>query len=489
MRRFSLLFLLAIFCGPSFAAGREPCLLTARPGDWTVWDAAALRVGAIPEGVVTHLHVYVSGPDSGFTVNIPEYDPLGPLSESGWYSEWFALAEGAAEPLSYLTPNAYQDGNGSTWIGQIWMDYEHMDYENVSNTPAQWLSSGCGWMWDPFALMGIEPNSAGRQEFFGLTRDTTISLGLFEVPVRRPQAFGKGGGSHFTWPLEDNSGIIILPVKWSYEFGEPDTLSLPALVTDPAGSEVIDIAHRYVELYGLYPVEQDYVWYITNSGADEYTLALWRVGDDTHDTLAVIESEAPPRMLSVPGIGTQEEYVADWIVAWVSVTGGVEHVSWVDADRMVYSLPAAGEINQLRLEQAMFRNFMPAPSGSDWYVVWSEYVTASDSTYLYVHNFYSFADVDDHEPGEVPTVFSLCPPYPNPFNLRTTVPYRLYRPARVYFTVTDILGREVARVDEGWKPVGTHRFSFNAQDLPSGVYIIRIDAAGRRQTRRVTLLK
>jgi hypothetical protein len=88
-----------------------------------------------------------------------------------------------------------------------------------------------------------------------------------------------------------------------------------------------------------------------------------------------------------------------------------------------------------------------------------------------------------------PAAFRLEQNYPNPFNASTIIPITLTRRARVTVKIFDILGREVDRLVDGELPAGEHRLRFQADDLPSGVYLCRLQAEGGFQTRRLVLLR
>ena len=60
---------------------------------------------------------------------------------------------------------------------------------------------------------------------------------------------------------------------------------------------------------------------------------------------------------------------------------------------------------------------------------------------------------------------------------------------RVRLTVCDLLGREVATlVDESRMP-GTHRVSFDASRLASGMYLYRLHAGGTVLTKKLVLVR
>ncbi len=81
--------------------------------------------------------------------------------------------------------------------------------------------------------------------------------------------------------------------------------------------------------------------------------------------------------------------------------------------------------------------------------------------------------------------------YPNPFNPRTVIGFRVGTQdlASLRLTVHDLLGREVAVLVNGVMPAGTHSVSFDASRLSSGVYLYRLESAGEVLTRKMVLLK
>ncbi|MBN2200661.1 T9SS type A sorting domain-containing protein [bacterium] len=66
--------------------------------------------------------------------------------------------------------------------------------------------------------------------------------------------------------------------------------------------------------------------------------------------------------------------------------------------------------------------------------------------------------------------------FPNPFNPSTMIRFRVKEAGRVSLKVFDILGREVTVLaDRGFDP-GPHAIRFDAEGLPSGVYLARLQA-------------
>ena len=96
-----------------------------------------------------------------------------------------------------------------------------------------------------------------------------------------------------------------------------------------------------------------------------------------------------------------------------------------------------------------------------------------------------------------PIRFSLEQNYPNPFNPTTTIKYSIPSDEAkniasqqiVQLIVYDILGSEVATLVNEPKAPGNYEVTFNAKNLPSGVYIYRLKTENYVLSKKMTLLK
>jgi hypothetical protein len=79
--------------------------------------------------------------------------------------------------------------------------------------------------------------------------------------------------------------------------------------------------------------------------------------------------------------------------------------------------------------------------------------------------------------------------YPNPFNPATTIHYRLQSTSHVKIEVFDVAGRKVGVLADGIMQSGEYRVQFNAQNLASGVYIVRFQNENNLDLRKITLIK
>ncbi len=85
------------------------------------------------------------------------------------------------------------------------------------------------------------------------------------------------------------------------------------------------------------------------------------------------------------------------------------------------------------------------------------------------------AGADDAEgAAEVPDTYVLESNYPNPFNPQTTIRFGLPTSAQVKLVVYDVLGRQVRLLLDGAREAGTHEVIFEASNLPSGTYLVRL---------------
>lgn len=95
----------------------------------------------------------------------------------------------------------------------------------------------------------------------------------------------------------------------------------------------------------------------------------------------------------------------------------------------------------------------------------------------------------DSEGNARPEEYVLHPNYPNPFNPSTTIDFSIPRSGSVRLTVHDLRGREVKELVHRVLQAGNHSLRWTAGELPSGVYLIRMEAGAFRQTGKVVLLK
>jgi hypothetical protein len=109
-------------------------------------------------------------------------------------------------------------------------------------------------------------------------------------------------------------------------------------------------------------------------------------------------------------------------------------------------------------------------------------------TYIYKADF----SVDVNEPTPLPGKFNLYQNYPNPFNPSTNIRFEIPERSNVSIKVYNILGKEITTLLEKELSPGNYTIDWEAKDsngrlLPSGVYLVRLNAANVKRNYIITI--
>ena len=85
--------------------------------------------------------------------------------------------------------------------------------------------------------------------------------------------------------------------------------------------------------------------------------------------------------------------------------------------------------------------------------------------------------------------YSFSTPFPNPFNSTAVFEFSTSELSHVTITVFDILGRKVEQLLDTEIIQGTHKLNWNAVNLSSGIYFIRMTSEKFSKTHKLLLLK
>ncbi len=90
----------------------------------------------------------------------------------------------------------------------------------------------------------------------------------------------------------------------------------------------------------------------------------------------------------------------------------------------------------------------------------------------------------------LPDEYKLSQNYPNPFNPSTKIEYSLPVEGNVSIKIFNILGQEVrALINNELTSAGKHTVTFDANNLPTGIYIYRLQAGNYSDVKKMILLK
>lgn len=85
--------------------------------------------------------------------------------------------------------------------------------------------------------------------------------------------------------------------------------------------------------------------------------------------------------------------------------------------------------------------------------------------------------------------FKLIGNYPNPFNSTTQISYSIPKSELVSLKVYDVLGKEVAQLVNQFQNSGNYQVTFNANQLPSGVYFYKLKAGDFVSVKKMLLVR
>ncbi|MFA5669721.1 MAG: endonuclease [Balneolaceae bacterium] len=95
----------------------------------------------------------------------------------------------------------------------------------------------------------------------------------------------------------------------------------------------------------------------------------------------------------------------------------------------------------------------------------------------------------EKELQEKPSTIVLNQNYPNPFNPQTIISYSLSKAGLVQLKVFNILGQEVSTLVNKTQIAGNYSITFDAANLPSGVYLYQLNTNGVSSSRKMLLIK
>ena len=89
---------------------------------------------------------------------------------------------------------------------------------------------------------------------------------------------------------------------------------------------------------------------------------------------------------------------------------------------------------------------------------------------------------------------AMFPNYPNPFNPVTTISFDLPQAGHARLSIYDAKGRLITTLVDNFLQAGVASYEWNGTDargrrVSSGVYLAKLDAGGKVQTQKLTLLE
>ena len=145
-----------------------------------------------------------------------------------------------------------------------------------------------------------------------------------------------------------------------------------------------------------------------------------------------------------------------------------------------FEVPSGEEVSFAKIQ-----NIFPVGlcyTGSNFWI----YDSQKDS--LYQIEIYT-TTIDDRETPGIIKDFTLQQNYPNPFNSTSTIEFTISRSSNIDLSVYDVTGQKVKTLVNGKIKDGKFSFIWDASDLSTGIYLIRMTNGIYIKTRKAVLLK
>lgn len=208
--------------------------------------------------------------------------------------------------------------------------------------------------------------------------------------------------------------------------------------------------------------------------------------------IAIREQEAPLRRGYYNGLGTTNSLIYGFArytrteMNLVFHNFGINPVTTVEASLQTSRLPAGTYYVTNVMTGANLGSVIINSSGGFASTVFQSPVEGRSTAVLRISDTPSSVENDTEQ---LLSGFTLHQNYPNPFNPSTIISFSIPEKGNVRLTVFDITGREVARLVDEEMNAGDHAVRFESGNLPGGVYIYRLQAAGNSLSAKMTLLK
>jgi hypothetical protein len=291
--------------------------------------------------------------------------------------------------------------------------------------------------------------------------------------------------------------------NWSmsiFEATGPDTYELQVdldgfnPVNDPGSTNAHDMYFADLEgddgaLEGYFPMSDGLFYYLPPStdvstivGTDFVTVGAFGArargahmgdidGDGLTDFVATTHSDETIERFEFQGTGSPADSAS---YEWTTILDSSDPLTTVVvADEVYYPLRITDDLDGDGRNEVVLTNLHASDEGQHIIII-LEHATVAPGV----------------ERGKaVLDGFTLYPTYPNPFSDRTLVRMELERPGDVTLEVFDVTGRRVRVLDSGMRAAGEHEIEFRADDLPGGLYIVRLMTPSGSLTRTALLVK
>jgi hypothetical protein len=369
----------------------------------------------------------------------------------------------------------------------------------------------------PDTLGHLTPPTDGFKLLRGTVPDPwSIGLKSWSVPAGQLRFSWINGNGYANVQNSTGSGEFFGSISWNEPAAEfhktlhPSALKnvLIRFASTDVDGNVLDqsdqnwsFGYRYLRNATLPAAKPSFAPFIKNKGTHGY--AFQEYARSVPFSAWDVESIPPRRLM----IGFLENNAAGGTVDgkyWPPAnTDSIDNTSSTGPREWFFIFDVAySETADSRLAKDILQNGMPVmwwgtptrngktafQSGDQFLIEAMHTVTSSDK---WVFNPAILVGISD---PSVPLEFALAQNYPNPFNPSTTIEFSLPSATQVSLKVYNLLGQEVALLFDGNMNAGRQRIVWDGRNgermsVSTGVYLCRLVAGDRIETRKMLLLK
>jgi len=103
------------------------------------------------------------------------------------------------------------------------------------------------------------------------------------------------------------------------------------------------------------------------------------------------------------------------------------------------------------------------------YLAWSNTLNSEQDVY-FTKIYSGFDNIAENNNLRISSLYN----YPNPFNGKTTIHYTINKSGKIKIVVTDMFGKAITTLADGFKHAGNHSLTWHTGDLPQGIYICKL---------------
>ncbi len=419
--------------------------------------------------------------------------------------------------FDYIYLDVSSDG-GTNWIDLNTFNGEGADWHNFVADIGGFAGQSVRFRFTLESDAGYTVDGMYVDDFtvFGTDTDTSPPLILHEGPT---DSTSVPGDFTAVAAITDPSGVESASLSYSVEGGDPVDVGPDSIVVDDyyftipaveAGAHVeyfltaldnvnnegSSSTEHYVSGTVLFYDDGDgefvYIYFEGNSCATRMTpdetaalvTGMLRLYTDINRPLDTVDVEVWADQGGIPG-----QSIVDPFAVWPMSTLEDPH-AWTYVDFRGMGIT----VNDDFFLGYTYRSGWPvilgdSPARTNRSQVFNGAFWAEAGTEFYIRAIVDYGYLSVDEDNQIPSTFALQQNYPNPFNATTVLNFAVTQSGHVKLDVYNLLGQHVETLVDGRYEAGEYTISWNAGNLPSGVYFARLQSQERTESVKMMLLK